>query len=349
MATVSFVGDRLGPPVEDLDFDGIQRARARVAAAQPGRRPRHRRRRPVGRHHLRHRAGPRRPRDPAADLPPAGAARRAHRRAGRHVVPRRRLGARQRRRLRPDVHLHRRRGRLRRRVGRLPDGARAPGAGGRRRTASTPRPGSASTATCCAPTPRGWPWPATRPGGNLAAVVAQVLRDHGDTRLRHQALIYPATDLTMSSPSVREHPNAADPHQAVDGRLPRPLRAGRPRPARPAALAALRPARRPAAGPGADRRPRPDPRRRHPVRRRAAGGRRAGAPHELPQGAARLRVHAGRGARGGAPAAVGAGQRAHRRTRRPTTADRLRTCARSSCSPGRPTPPSPTGSATSWG
>jgi acetyl esterase/lipase len=46
-------------------------------------------------------------------------------------------------------------------------------------------------------------------GGNLAAVVAQVLRDHGDTRLRHQALVYPATDATMSSPSVREHANAA--------------------------------------------------------------------------------------------------------------------------------------------
>lgn len=46
-------------------------------------------------------------------------------------------------------------------------------------------------------------------GGNLAAVVAQVLRDHGDTRLRHQALIYPATDLTMASASIREHPNAA--------------------------------------------------------------------------------------------------------------------------------------------
>jgi acetyl esterase len=46
-------------------------------------------------------------------------------------------------------------------------------------------------------------------GGNLAAVVAQVLRDHGDTRLRHQALVYPATDLTMSSPSVREHATAA--------------------------------------------------------------------------------------------------------------------------------------------
>ena len=45
-------------------------------------------------------------------------------------------------------------------------------------------------------------------GGNLAAVVAQVLRDHGDTRLRHQALIYPATDLTMASASIREHPNA---------------------------------------------------------------------------------------------------------------------------------------------
>jgi acetyl esterase len=46
-------------------------------------------------------------------------------------------------------------------------------------------------------------------GGNLAAVVAQVLRDHGDTRLKHQALIYPATDLTMASPSIREHANVA--------------------------------------------------------------------------------------------------------------------------------------------
>ena len=147
-------------------------------------------------------------------------------------------------------------------------------------------------------------------GGNLAAVVAQVLRDHGDTRLRHQALIYPATDLTMSSPSVREHHNARDPHQAVDGRLPRPLRAGRPRPARPAALPAVRAARRPAAGPGADRRPRPDPRRRHPLRRRAAGCRGAGAAHQLPQGAPRLRLHAGGGPRGGAAAAVGAGHRA---------------------------------------
>lgn len=46
-------------------------------------------------------------------------------------------------------------------------------------------------------------------GGNLGAVVAQQLRDlrgpDGEPVLRHQALIYPATDLTMSSPSIDEH------------------------------------------------------------------------------------------------------------------------------------------------
>ncbi len=41
-------------------------------------------------------------------------------------------------------------------------------------------------------------------GGNLATVVAHELRDRGDTRLRHQALIYPATDLTLASPSISE-------------------------------------------------------------------------------------------------------------------------------------------------
>ncbi len=46
-------------------------------------------------------------------------------------------------------------------------------------------------------------------GGNLAAVVAQILRDHGIDALRHQALVYPATDLTMSSPSVAELHDAA--------------------------------------------------------------------------------------------------------------------------------------------
>ena len=45
-------------------------------------------------------------------------------------------------------------------------------------------------------------------GGNLAAVVAQVLRDHG-IRLRLQALVYPSTDLTLSSPSAQEHRHAA--------------------------------------------------------------------------------------------------------------------------------------------
>lgn len=41
-------------------------------------------------------------------------------------------------------------------------------------------------------------------GGNLAAVVAQGVRDAIPSPLRHQALIYPATDLTMSSPSIDE-------------------------------------------------------------------------------------------------------------------------------------------------
>ncbi|WP_427385493.1 alpha/beta hydrolase [Janibacter sp. G56] len=45
-------------------------------------------------------------------------------------------------------------------------------------------------------------------GGNLAAVVAQVWRDAGDSPIRHQALIYPATDLTLSSPSLDEHAHA---------------------------------------------------------------------------------------------------------------------------------------------
>lgn len=50
-------------------------------------------------------------------------------------------------------------------------------------------------------------------GGNLSAVVAQELRDlrtaDGEPVIRHQALIYPATDLTMASPSIREHSEGA--------------------------------------------------------------------------------------------------------------------------------------------
>lgn len=48
-------------------------------------------------------------------------------------------------------------------------------------------------------------------GGNLSAVVAQQLRDlrrDGRPVIRHQALLYPATDLTLSSPSIREHAEA---------------------------------------------------------------------------------------------------------------------------------------------
>ncbi len=45
-------------------------------------------------------------------------------------------------------------------------------------------------------------------GGNLAAVVAMAFRDAGRGELRAQALIYPATDLTLSSPSIDEHAHA---------------------------------------------------------------------------------------------------------------------------------------------
>jgi len=42
-------------------------------------------------------------------------------------------------------------------------------------------------------------------GATLAAVAAQVLRDAGEAAVRHQALIYPLTDFTLSSPSIAEH------------------------------------------------------------------------------------------------------------------------------------------------
>jgi acetyl esterase len=42
-------------------------------------------------------------------------------------------------------------------------------------------------------------------GGNLAAIVAHLMRDNGDEPLRLQALIYPVTDATMSHPSYVEH------------------------------------------------------------------------------------------------------------------------------------------------
>jgi acetyl esterase len=41
-------------------------------------------------------------------------------------------------------------------------------------------------------------------GGNLAAVAALTARDRGGPRLRHQLLLYPATDFTISDDSQRE-------------------------------------------------------------------------------------------------------------------------------------------------
>ncbi|KQQ41799.1 alpha/beta hydrolase [Nocardioides sp. Leaf307] len=50
-------------------------------------------------------------------------------------------------------------------------------------------------------------------GGNLAAVVALLARDRGGPRLRHQTLLYPATDLTEA---LREHDSfAANDHGVV--------------------------------------------------------------------------------------------------------------------------------------
>jgi acetyl esterase len=42
-------------------------------------------------------------------------------------------------------------------------------------------------------------------GGNLAAIVCQVVRDDGGPTISHQALLYPATDATKSQPSIVEH------------------------------------------------------------------------------------------------------------------------------------------------
>jgi acetyl esterase len=42
-------------------------------------------------------------------------------------------------------------------------------------------------------------------GGNLAAVISLMARDNGGPALRAQILVYPATDLTMSHPSIDEN------------------------------------------------------------------------------------------------------------------------------------------------
>ena len=45
-------------------------------------------------------------------------------------------------------------------------------------------------------------------GGNLAAVVALMARDRGGPAIAFQGLLYPATDLTASSPSIDENAHA---------------------------------------------------------------------------------------------------------------------------------------------
>jgi acetyl esterase len=45
-------------------------------------------------------------------------------------------------------------------------------------------------------------------GGNLSAVVSLMARDRGGPRIALQALLYPSTDLTLSSPSIEEKVNA---------------------------------------------------------------------------------------------------------------------------------------------
>jgi acetyl esterase len=45
-------------------------------------------------------------------------------------------------------------------------------------------------------------------GGNLSAVVSLMARDRSGPRIAHQALLYPAVDLTMASPSVDRNAHA---------------------------------------------------------------------------------------------------------------------------------------------
>ncbi|MDV7215911.1 alpha/beta hydrolase [Streptomyces prunicolor] len=45
-------------------------------------------------------------------------------------------------------------------------------------------------------------------GGNLAAAVSLLARDRGGPTIRHQGLLYPATDASMTAPSYRTNANA---------------------------------------------------------------------------------------------------------------------------------------------
>jgi acetyl esterase len=52
-------------------------------------------------------------------------------------------------------------------------------------------------------------------GGNLATVVAHLAREHSGPRLVYQLLIYPATDMRMSAPSIEENAEAPVLNKAV--------------------------------------------------------------------------------------------------------------------------------------
>ena len=84
---------------------------------------------------------------------------------GHRLVPRRRLGSRQRRQLRPALHPPRGRGRGRGRERRLPAGPRAPVAHGASTTRSTRRRGSRPSPTCSGPMRTDWRSAATPPAG----------------------------------------------------------------------------------------------------------------------------------------------------------------------------------------
>ena len=155
-------------------------------------------------------------------------------------------------------------------------------------------------------------------GGNLAAVAAQVLRSEGGADVAYEALVYPAVDATMSSPSVAQHSAApiltrsdmdaflahylGDGDDALDPLDPlvSPLHAddltGLPADARP------------------DGRPRPAPRRGDGLRRGPPRSRRRGAAHQLPSRPARLhelsRGHPGRRCRSRGARPVGRPARA---------------------------------------
>ena len=123
---------------------------------------------------------------------------RIHRRGRRRLLPRRRLGARRPRHLRPVRPVPRRRGRRQGRLGRLPARPRAPLPRRLRRLprrCRARRPDRAS--------PRWLALCGDSAGGNLAACVTGWAVDHG-TRIDAQLLIYPVCDRTMSTPSYAE-------------------------------------------------------------------------------------------------------------------------------------------------